>query len=445
MPAAASLGLEWSVPERLRDVDRDGTVDPASLAEAAERSTTVRLRVLGVGGCAGELTWLLDGEEANPARGEGCEFELRLRDGEPHELELEAGDEKATEAIQARDALVVSIGDSVASGEGNPDRFGPRWVERRCHRSMRSGAARAAVALERGDRHTAVTFVPLGCSGATIEEGLLGEYAGADPDRRLGNLAPQLDELAELDRRRPVDAVLVSVGANDVHFAPLVQFCIGQTNCSTRRFNPSAPIFQAREGTPAARDVVGDAIDDLGPRYRELAARLREVVRPERVAILEYFDPLTGADGKPCPRALGGVEPGEVTWARDEVLAPLNATVRQAAADHGWALVRGVADAFRTHGVCVRGRGRWVVLPEESLFNQWWITGTLHPNEAGHQASAALIVPVLAAIVGSYGGAELTELIGTDDGSDAVPWIFLLVAFVVGAGLGAGVCWRLSR
>ena len=433
--AAAALAFEWTVPDRLRDVNGDGRVDPANFAAAAERTRAVRLRVTGAGECDDRLEWTLQGEDQEPTPLGRCQFELELADADPHELELRLGDERVTEVVQARDALVVSIGDSIASGEGNPDKLGPKWLEPRCHRSMQSGAARAAIALERGDRHSAVTFVALGCSGATIEKGLRNPYAGVAPNGR--SLPAQVAELRALDRLRPVDAVVLSVGANDIHFAPLVEFCIVHSNCRDRRFDPEHPV--SKGGEFSAREVEAAAIAALGPMYDRLAADLRRIVPPRKVAVLEYFDPLTNAKGEPCPGALGGIEPGEVEWARDEVLDPLNATVRQAAAEHGWALVGGVSDAFRTHGVCVHGQGRWVVRPEESLVRQWWITGTLHPNAGGHQASAALIVPKLAAILGRYGGAELPELSAMGGDGGDVPWWLVLVAFVVGGLLGAAL------
>jgi hypothetical protein len=37
---------------------------------------------------------------------------------------------------------------------------------------------------------------------------------------------PQVEALGDLTRRHTVDAVLVSVGANDIGFARIVQFCI---------------------------------------------------------------------------------------------------------------------------------------------------------------------------------------------------------------------------
>jgi len=146
-----------------------------------------------------------------------------------------------------KDLLIVSIGDSVASGEGNPDRpklfvvcfsesdcisklhdqgatqwqidrklcvsalrmcFAPaQWQDQRCHRSSRAGPALAAWSLERLDPHTSVTFLHLACSGAGIDKGLVGPYEGqvpevapspgltVGPDNRL---PPQLHEVVSL-------------------------------------------------------------------------------------------------------------------------------------------------------------------------------------------------------------------------------------------------------
>jgi hypothetical protein len=58
-----------------------------------------------------------------------------------HQLEVSVGGTLAAAALDVRDHLVVSLGDSVASGDGNPDAAGPTWLEPCCHRSLRSGAA----------------------------------------------------------------------------------------------------------------------------------------------------------------------------------------------------------------------------------------------------------------------------------------------------------------
>ena len=127
--------------------------------------------------------------------------------------------EVAGEEVKIRDILVVGIGDSFGSGEGNPDvavRFSreraadygdvkttahlmgfparvggwqqigdkafldanPRWLDQACHRSLYSHQLRTALqlAIEQPDR--AVTFVSYACSGAEVTQGLFLRYKG---------------------------------------------------------------------------------------------------------------------------------------------------------------------------------------------------------------------------------------------------------------------------
>jgi hypothetical protein len=97
-----------------------------------------------------------------------------------------------TRTVVVKNLLIVSIGDSYASGEGNPDqpqRFdftglfvekGPEWEDKNCHRSANAGPAQAALEIERSDPHTSVTFLSYACSGATITQGLVGWYDGVE-------------------------------------------------------------------------------------------------------------------------------------------------------------------------------------------------------------------------------------------------------------------------
>src|SRR6266446_7854748 len=129
--------------------------------------------------------------------------------------------------IVVRDVLIAGLGDSIAAGEGNPDRavrlsdtgfcfrrflgsnsseyYRPsregytgnrscndagedsraadwarqsaRWESGPCHRSLYSYQLRTTLALAIENTHLAVTFIPLACSGATINAGLLGNQA----------------------------------------------------------------------------------------------------------------------------------------------------------------------------------------------------------------------------------------------------------------------------
>jgi hypothetical protein len=130
------------------------------------------------------------------------------------------------------------------------------WKDERCHRSAHSGQARAALQLENEDQKTSVTFLHLACSGATIESGLIGPYNGlgykrsVDDNKRPGDcdsekevyvkndlghsycmLKPQIQRIQELVGDREIDALLVSIGGNDVNFAPIVMSCMGQEPC----------------------------------------------------------------------------------------------------------------------------------------------------------------------------------------------------------------------
>ena len=150
-----------------------------------------------------------------------------------------------------RDVLIAGLGDSIAAGEGNPDRpvrlsdegfcfrrflgfedqrvlpararrlqrqpllrrprardphadawarQSARWHSGPCHRSLYGYQMRAALGLAIENPRIAVTFIPLACSGATIAAGFLGsqritECPSPGTNTRL------LHHLARADRR----------------------------------------------------------------------------------------------------------------------------------------------------------------------------------------------------------------------------------------------------
>lgn len=143
-----------------------------------------------------------------------------------------------------------------------------RWLSPDCHRSQYGYPFRVSMGLALEDRHRAVTFVSLACSGADIVDGLFGpadardELTGPNAERKV---PAQLDQLSDLicrsgaqrtesvayrlpvyregstaigeqaiterwcpaqSRKRPIDVVLLSIGGNDVGFGPLVAYAI---------------------------------------------------------------------------------------------------------------------------------------------------------------------------------------------------------------------------
>lgn len=137
----------------------------------------------------------------------------------------------ALAAKNAADAALAAAQQSLAQAW---DQVGPRWQNRRCHRSANSGQVLAAQRLEDADPHTSVTFLHLACSGATTWKGLIGGYGGQeqwdgeDPD---GDLVPQIAAAADLTEGREVDGAIVSIGGNDVRFADVITNCITKEPC----------------------------------------------------------------------------------------------------------------------------------------------------------------------------------------------------------------------
>jgi len=148
-----------------------------------------------------------------------------------------------------------------------------QWLSADCHRSQYGYPFRVSMGLAVENRHRAVTFVSLACSGADIVEGLFAdsdardELAGPGAQKRV---PAQFDQLSSLlcrsasertrttayrlpvyawgstgigeriftmrwcppqSRKRPIDVVLLSVGGNDVGFGSLVTYAI-TTNAS---------------------------------------------------------------------------------------------------------------------------------------------------------------------------------------------------------------------
>ena len=306
--------------------------------------------------------------------------------------------------------LIVSVGDSVASGEGNPAPGIVRWQSPSwCHRSATSGQAIAARELIEGRAESSLRFLSFACSGATIDRGLLGEF-------RKGNLhraePPQLARLERLPAESQVDAVLISIGANDVGFQRIVTFCTLKERCQANRSFPPAVEWAAERHVPIPTldAYVTERIGELGQDYDRVDARLPTEIDRGHVLIVEYFDPTRWPGGRQCAvfdqRVIRHPEDGLVTmaesgWAHDRVLIPLNDAIQAAAERHGWTLVDGVDEGFDGHGICAPKAARWVRTLPESLALQHNISGTLHPNEAGHRATAALIGAKLASVLGA--------------------------------------------
>ncbi len=381
-----AVDFDWTVPDRFdgQDHNGDGIADyfaPDGPLVIDPGSWRVDFTYTENGVCDSGLVqvWRIDGVEvdlSDPAvvaqDSTSCTFSYGFANEGQYQLELElrtpAGDLVGSQQheVVVQDWLIVSIGDSVASGEGNPDISGggpSGWENEQCHRSAAAGPAQAAMDIELADPKTSVTFIHLACSGATIFKGLLGQYGGIIPGKPL---PPQLEALQAFVGDREIDALLVSIGANDVHFSDVVQDCFKHSSCDAQK--PGSP-----------RGKFERYLTRLPSAYDQLATALNVLpLDPQRVFISEYYDPLHDDAGAICadsvlsdipvaPHLGLSITAEEATWASTTMLPSLNAGVAAAAANHGWNYVGGILPQFQSHGYCAVDH--WVVRYSESVVN----------------------------------------------------------------------------
>lgn len=278
-------------------------------------------------------------------------------------VDVASGQEAAqriSTVIKVRDVLIAGLGDSIASGEGNPDRavtladdgfcfryylgtagqqyyrpsragykggraceapgtfsdwqrHGAVWFNPACHRSLYSYQTRTALALAVQYPHIAVTYLPLACTGATIADGLFGSQRARDcpPNKSTchvtvsGQIAELRAALSAAQRRQPdrkLDLVLLSIGANDVYFSGLVADVIVDTPTERELFR--------RSGVIASIEDSRDALTTDLPRG---FARLRDALKPlvgdmSHVIFTTYANPALYQGGTPCPGGRAGFD-----------------------------------------------------------------------------------------------------------------------------------------
>jgi lysophospholipase L1-like esterase len=292
---------------------------------------------------------------------------LRVRYGRQTAASVEVSSgsdptQKISTAIRVRDLFIAGLGDSIASGEGNPDRaitlsddgfcfryylgsalaqyyrpsrggykggraceapdslqnwqrYGALWLNAACHRSLYSYQTRTAIALAAQYPHIAVTYLPLACTGATISDGLFGGQRAREcpPNKSStncqagvnGQLAELRSALTAAKRRQPdrtLDLVLLSVGANDIYFSGLVADVIVDTATERELFR--------RTGVMASVD---DSRTALARDLPQGFGKLREALKPlvgdlSHVVYTSYANPTLSNGGAPCPGGRAGFD-----------------------------------------------------------------------------------------------------------------------------------------
>ena len=178
-----------------------------------------------------------------------------------------------------------------------------------CHRSLYGYQIRTALALAIENPHVAVTFLPLACTGATIEAGVLGSQRARElncaPDKNCPSTVPaQITQLqgylATARRTRPnrtLDLVLLTVGANDIDFSGLVANVIIDATPRARA---------VRNSMIASPEIAESALTRALPgNFAKLRAALKPMVGGDlsRVVFVSYGNPALRPDGRLRRRA----------------------------------------------------------------------------------------------------------------------------------------------
>ncbi|MEZ5297063.1 MAG: hypothetical protein R2697_12535 [Ilumatobacteraceae bacterium] len=329
-PAASAATFEWSMPDRFGlDTNGDHVIDEIDLDTPTSFTQPTSWRI-DFDACAGgaptpgaTYQWTFAGTIAEPTTSCTTSHQFPAVDTTYEVvLTVTVGGVPTTsvQTIFPRDHVIVAMGDSGASGEGNPDYlhadftaggfgsvvFEPKWNDEQCHRSALAGPAQAALRLEQRDPHSSVTFVHTACSGARITRGILGTYQGIEPtkarldcdDPNLANpyregetfffvqpdpaldaptpddpacLPSQLDQVEQILGDRQIDIVNVLIGINDLSFSKVAFSCLADDDCSTDR---STFLRDRNNRMITATEFLAPRKAQLPDRYRALSDAL---------------------------------------------------------------------------------------------------------------------------------------------------------------------------
>lgn len=347
-----------------RDTVKESYLTPA------DHPITVRLA--GAVPVGATCAWNVDDGETTPRAqtidcGEPLNFRARYGRTTNVSVDVSSGadaPQHLTSEIAVRDVFIAGLGDSIASGEGNPDRAvelsddgfcfrsylggpaniyfrpgrakfkgaracdtsdgmslqnwqaaGAQWFNPACHRSLYSYQTRTALALAVRNPQIAVTYLPLACTGATIAQGLFGSQSARECAvtkngfNCAGTVSAQIAELREAltaaTTRQPgrqLDLIMLSIGANDINFSGLVADVIIESG--TER------ALSQRTG------VIGTVEDARGILQASLPAdfnKMRQALKPlvggdlARVLYVSYANPAL-MSGAPCPGGRAGFD-----------------------------------------------------------------------------------------------------------------------------------------
>ena len=208
----------------------------------------------------------------------------------------------------------VVIGDSTAAGAGLPSLAHASTADKACGRSSQSYAVDLAGA-------NGWKALNLACDSATIAHGLLGPQ-----QQGTQQVPPQINSVHRV--KNPA-VVIVSVGADDLQWSAILEYCAATTQCDSRASNA---YFQQR-------------LAQFSTDYLQLLIQLGSLPGHPRVIINRYYDPF-GSDLSCITQR--GLTPAKVSTIQTWLVA-LNQVLAKGAAQFGFLSPQ---PSFAGHTLC---------------------------------------------------------------------------------------------
>ena len=208
----------------------------------------------------------------------------------------------------------VVLGDSTAAGAGLPLVAHPSAADSACGRSSESYALDLASVND-------WRALNLACDSATIAHGLLGPQAEGTQQ-----IPAQIDSLSQV--QNPT-VVIVSVGADDLQWSAILEYCAATPQCDSRASNA---YFQQK-------------LAQFSTAYLQLLIQLGSLPGHPRVIINRYYDPFGSNVSCITQRGLTAAKVKTIqTW-----LAALNQTLAKGAEQFGFLSPQ---PSFAGHALC---------------------------------------------------------------------------------------------
>ena len=392
IPAATSQALtapiaqgSWSMVPQSKDANKDGFIDgDGGVPKSGALSRNPSSNFVGAGNfiaqpnerlIGGSLSWYLEDAgfpvTLNACKSKGdtytwtiqrggkvvkrtnatklakktCTTTVKLPEGlHSFTLTVRSGSKVKRQSMVANisNYLVVVMGDSFASGEGNPrnvnawinnrsSSFDPYWDEDQCNRSVHGAPAQAALKLEQTSNKSSVTLVDVSCSGATVQKGILGS--------QFRGINSQIESVSELIGDREIDAVLLTVGGNDIGFGSILTSCALQINCPLAKATtpPLSSFATIQGGVQELTAGLADSYSSINKCFTDSTCQGAQGQRLPGLSLSDagivflnsYPDLMRSQAGSVCSYLT--ITEADFAWAQDSIVnpSPLNPFVYQ--------------------------------------------------------------------------------------------------------------------